>query len=117
MATPGTDHKSFFRSLYDFSFGTFVTSRVLKVLYGLVVILYSLTAVVAFLLLLIKGGVIGIVLAIVFVPLLYFIYLVVTRLLFESLMVVFRIGDDVRAIAQRREGPGDGDDGHPAPTA
>jgi hypothetical protein len=44
MATPGTDHKGFFRSLYDFSFASFITGRVLKVLYGLLVALYSLTA-------------------------------------------------------------------------
>ena len=101
MATPGTDQKGFFRSLYDFSFASFITGRVLKVLYGLVVALYSLFAVLTFFLLLVKGSAIGIVLAIVFVPLLYLVSLIGARVSFELLMVVFRIGDDVRQIAER----------------
>ena len=36
-----------------------------------------------------------------FVPLLYLVSLIGARVSFELLMVVFRIGDDVRQIAER----------------
>ena len=36
-----------------------------------------------------------------FVPLLYLVSLIGARVSFEFLMVVFRIGDDVRQIAER----------------
>ena len=106
MATPGTDHKSFFRSLYDLHFTSFITSRLLKVLYALLIVLYSLAAVLYFLLLVVKGGTLGVIVAVFFVPLLYLISLIGARLSSEFLMVVFRIGDDVRELAQRKEASG-----------
>lgn len=51
-------------------------------------------------------GPIGIVIAVIFVPLVYVVYLAIIRIFFELLMVVFRIGEDVRVIAERAQQPG-----------
>lgn len=95
--TPG-----FIRSLFDFKFESYVTTRILRVLYVLVTVLYSLGALVMFLLLLLRGGTIGVLGAVIVVPLTYIIYLATARVFFEVLMVVFRIGEDVHVIARKR---------------
>ena len=95
-ATPG-----FIRSLFDFKFESYVTTRILRVLYVLVTVLYSLGALVAFLLLVLRGGTVGVLGAVIVVPLAYIIYLATARVFFEVLMVVFRIGEDVHVIARK----------------
>jgi hypothetical protein len=67
------------------------------------VILSSLGAVVAFFGL-VTRGVIGIVIAILFVPIWYFVTLILYRVGLEVLLVVFRVADDVQAI--RGNAPG-----------
>jgi hypothetical protein len=93
--------KGFIRSLYDFSFSSLVTLRVIRVLYVLITILYTLAAVIIFAGLLIKHTAAGVVIAIVGVPIAYFIYLTCARIALEVLMIVFNIGKDVRAIRER----------------
>ncbi len=93
--------KSFIRSLYDFSFSSLITLRVIRVLYVLITIIYSLAAVVAFVGLLIRHTVADIVIGIIVVPIGYLIYLTVARITLEILMVIFNIGKDVRTIRER----------------
>ncbi len=102
-ASDPLEGKGFVRSLYDFSFSSFVTLRVVRVLYVLITIIYSLVALISFVGLLALHKPVDIVLAIVGVPLGYFIYLTVARIMLELLMVVFNIGKDVRAIRQTGE--------------
>lgn len=93
--------RGFFRSLYDFKFASFITSRVIRIVYALVVVLYTIFAILSFIVLLVRGGAIGVVMAIIVVPLVYIIELVFARLLAEFLMVVFRISEDVHAMRNR----------------
>jgi hypothetical protein len=93
----------FLRSLYDFSFSSFVTLRVIRVLYVLITILYSLAAVLVFIAALVKHQPADIVFAIILVPIGYLIYLTFARIAMEILMVLFNIGKDVRSIRERGE--------------
>jgi len=93
--------KGYIRSLYDFSFSSLITLRVIRVLYILITILYSLGALVVFVSLLTRHSAADIVIAIIGVPIVYFIYLTVARIGLEILMVVFNIGKDVRVIRER----------------
>jgi hypothetical protein len=97
--------KTFIRSLYDFSFSSFITLRVIRVLYILITILYTLFAfiflVVALVAAVADHRVIELVVAIIVVPIAYFIYLTVARISMEILMVLFNIGKDVRSIRER----------------
>jgi hypothetical protein len=95
--------KSFLRSLYDFSFSSLITLRVIRALYVLITILYTLGAIITFVSLIVEHTVITIIIAIVGVPIGYFIYLTIARIALEVLMVVFNIGKDVRAIRERGE--------------
>jgi|SRR5580658_430950 hypothetical protein len=103
------EDKGFIRSLYDFSFSSLVTMRVIRVLYALITIIYSLAAVITFAVLLVRHTPVDIVLAIIVVPLAYLIYLTIARITLEVLMVIFNIGKDVRTLRERGEtepGPG-----------
>ena len=93
--------KTFFRSLYDFSFSSFITLRVIRVLYVLITILYTLVALIAIVAALVQHRPAEIVVAIIVVPIVYFIYLTFARIAMEILMVLFNIGKDVRSIRER----------------
>lgn len=89
-------NKGFIASLYDFSFNSFVTTKLLKVLYILVTVLYSVLALIFLLAGLVRGGV-GI-LALILVPIVYFLSLGMARVSFEVIMIIFRIGEYARDI-------------------
>jgi Domain of unknown function (DUF4282) len=91
--------QGFIRSLYDFSFSSFVAMRAIKVIYVLITVVYSLVAILLFI-----GGLAANttaavkLLTIIFVPLGYLAYLIIARITLEVLMVIFGIGEDMRAV-------------------
>jgi uncharacterized membrane protein YccF (DUF307 family) len=122
--------KSFFRSLFDLSFRSFVTIRLVKVLYILTLILLAL-AYVGIAVAIFSGGdeqassirldgtvessddggnaVLGVLWLIVFGPLLMFFYVLLYRVFFELIVVVFRIYENTRDQLAVARGPGAGD--------
>jgi hypothetical protein len=102
------EHRGYLRSLFDFSFSSLITRRVIRTLYILITIVYSLGALVAFATLVAQHTATDVVLAVVIVPLGYILYLTVARVMLEVLMVIFDIGEDVRQIRMLRSSrPGD----------
>lgn len=103
----GLETKGFFGALFDFGFTSFITLRFLKVIYALLVGLILLTGFVFFAGLLLRGGV-GVLLAIVGVPLVTLLYLVLARVYMEIIALFFRIGENtsVMAAAAERAAPG-----------
>jgi hypothetical protein len=93
-------NKGFFASLFDISFSSFVTSKLIKVVYVLWMVIAALLAI----------GVIvagfgqstgsGI-LALVLSPVAFFLYLILGRVYCELVIVLFRIAENVRDIANR----------------
>lgn len=98
--------KGFLRSLYDFGFTSLITMRIIKFVYALLVISYSIVAVILLLVGLASGKPAGILLAIIFVPIFYLIYLIMLRIWMEVIVVFFKIGEDVHAIRHRAAGRG-----------
>ncbi len=112
--TPGTGRldadevKGFFSSLFDLSFRSFITGRLIRVLYVLAMIglaLWTLgwlgTALAS------QDGTL-IFFALIGAPLVFLFGLIYIRVLLELIIVVFRIGEDVRKIASNRGGLGQG---------
>src|SRR3954452_792252 len=97
QTTTDMDAKSFFRSLYDFKFTSLVATRVIRVVYMLLVILYSLVAVLVFVGSLSRGSA-GAAAAIIVVPIGYLLSLIWLRIFMEALIVFFGMGEDIRAI-------------------
>ena len=93
----GTDAKGFLASLFDTSFSSFVTPKVIKVVYVIIMIILALET----LGYIIFGFAAFKALGIIFLPVAVLVGLVslaVVRMGFELVMVIFRIGDDMRAL-------------------
>jgi len=101
-ATPSMGAKNFIRSLYDFKFSTLIATRVIRFLYALLVILYSIGFAIVFFDLLGRGSA-GVGAAILLIPF-YVLVLIWLRVLMEIVIVFFGIGEDVRALRSRSAG-------------
>lgn len=97
-----SDAKGFAASLFDFGFTSFVTPKVVKVVYVLIMILLGIggigSAIIAFEL---GGSIAGIFTLVIVAPLVFFVYLSLWRIALEMFIVVFRVAEDVRAIRER----------------
>jgi hypothetical protein len=98
-----TGKKGFFASLFDFSFTKFITTKIIKLLYGLGVVVSILGAGVAILLPVFKGysseG--GKILALILFPLLALLGIIIIRVWLEIIIVMFRIAEHTGEIAMQ----------------
>jgi len=94
----GPHQRGFFSSLFDISFTSFITSKIIKVIYVLLMIVLAIAVVV----LVIQAQNMPSptpILAIVVAPIVFFLYLMLIRMQLEILIVIFRISENVRDIA------------------
>jgi hypothetical protein len=96
--------KGLIRSLYDFKFTSLISQRVIRFLYALAVVLYTVITVILFIALVSKGKAAGAAFAIIVLPVFYFFSLISMRVSYEFLIVFFHIGEDVRVIRLGRDG-------------
>jgi len=96
----GYAEKGFFGALFDISFSEFITTKVIKVLYCLGMLLAFLGV----LSWIVTGfGVnawIGVI-ALILSPLIYILSVIWLRICLELIIVVFRISDNVAALAKK----------------
>ena len=90
--------KGLLASLFDFGFTSLITLKIIRFVYALIVVLLTLGAVFLFIAGIASGTAAGILSSLIVVPISYLVYLILTRIWMEILIVVFRLGDDVRAI-------------------
>lgn len=100
--------KGFLASLFDVGFNSFVTPKVVKAVYVLVMVLTALwelaLAIAAFRL----NTVLGIIALFILCPIFFVVYLALWRIVLELVMVIFRIAEDVRSIRSRGDLQPDG---------
>jgi hypothetical protein len=96
--------KSFFGSLFDYSFNSFITPRIIKVLYVLATILVALWTLVFVLIAFKASSGLGIVTLLIFGPIFFVLGMIYARVFLELLIVFFRIHGDVHEINQRGGG-------------
>ncbi len=93
--------KGFLASLFDFGFTSFVTPKIVKVLYVLVTIVLGVAAL-GFLIFCFRlSAALGIVALVILCPLYFFISLAIWRIVMELFIVLFRIADDLQSIRTR----------------
>jgi Domain of unknown function (DUF4282) len=97
----GSDSKGFFGALFDFSFTSFVTTRIIKVLYALILVLTVLTALFYTVIVFRVSAGLGLATLIIGDPLFIIIVMAFWRLVLEAFVVVFRIAEDIRALRER----------------
>lgn len=95
------ESKGFFGALFDFSFTSFVTTKIIKVLYVLILVLAGLTALVYTIIAFKVSAGFGILTLVIGDPLFIIIVMAFWRLVLEAFIVVFRISEDVRALRER----------------
>ena len=99
-----SENRTAIASLFDFKLKAFVTPKALRFFYAFIVILLSLFALGATVILLFNSdfGSQRILYIILIVPA-YFLYLLIIRIWFEYLTVIFKIHENTSILAERRE--------------
>ncbi len=95
---------NFLSALFDFSFSEFVTTKIIKILYGIFIAL----AVVAALVAIISGFTNSVgqgILMLILSPLVFLLYVIMARVWLELVIVIFRIAENVGEIAERKNAP------------
>jgi hypothetical protein len=101
-STPQTsDSKGFVGALFDFGFTSFVTPKVVKVLYPLIMLLAGLGALGLVVTAFSANVGIGIVALIIFAPLYFLVVVAIWRIALEFFIVIFRVAEDMRVIRER----------------
>jgi hypothetical protein len=96
---------SFVESLLDFSFTSFVTSKIIKLLYGLSILGAGLTAVIMIVCAFAMSALAGIFTLVIVAPLAFAIIVIYSRVLLEIIIVVFRISEHAAEIAANTRKP------------
>lgn len=91
--------KSFFGSLFDFSFESFITPKIIKILFVIGLILTAIMTLIIIITAFMSSIVSG-VLALIFSPVIYILYILAVRIYLEILIVLFRIQGDIAKIAE-----------------
>lgn len=95
------DARGVVASLFDFGFDSFVTPKVVKVIYVLIMILIGLGALGFALTAFRVNAAFGIISLLILCPLFFFVNLALWRMVLELFIVIFRIADDIRHIRVR----------------
>ena len=91
---------SFFRALFDFSFSEFVTTKIIKILYVITIIIAALVWLGFLVAMFASGnGIWGILAGLIGAPIGFVLQVVFTRVGYEILIVVFGIAEHTRDMA------------------
>jgi hypothetical protein len=91
--------KSFFARLFDFSFSEFIAIRIVGIIYAVIVVLITLAGLVGIGSAFSNGFGSGIA-ALIFGPLVVFLYIILIRVGLESLVASIRTSENTRIIAE-----------------
>lgn len=89
--------KGFFTQLFDFSFTEFITTKIIKFIYIIGMIVTGLATIGIIISGFSQSVVIGIV-ALIFSPLIFIIYVIILRVWLEIIIVIFRISENTEAL-------------------
>lgn len=91
----GSQGKGFFSALFDFSFSSFVTPKIIKLVYVIATVLIGLGLLVFLITSLVTGEALAILMAIIIGPIVALIYLALMRMSLEMYFAVVRLSEDV----------------------
>ena len=107
--------KGFFGSLFDLSFNDFVTTKIIKVLYVIIMILAAVGA-----LSILAAGLgtrsgLGMLGGVLGAPLVFLLYTILGRVWLELIIVIFRIAENTTTMVKQKETPAPAAPPAPAP--
>ena len=97
MGDSNDGYKGFFPTLFDFSLSSFLTPKVIRILYIIGVVLICLTGV-FILIASIAGGGSGILVGLIVAPLITLLYLIIVRIQVEFVIIAFRTYEQVKQL-------------------
>ena len=105
-------HTGLIATLFDFSFRTLVTTKLIKLLYALSMALIALVALGLVALAFSAGAVAGVITLVVLAPVAALVWLVYVRVALELLIALLRIMENTQELVVQggHLAPGDGDD-------
>lgn len=92
--------KAFFASLFDFSFETFITAKIVKILYGLSIAAGGLFALFQIVNGFLTSAGMGLLMLLIGGPLLFLVSVIYARVLLEIILVIFRISEDCSKLVE-----------------
>ncbi|MFU8795723.1 MAG: DUF4282 domain-containing protein [Dehalococcoidia bacterium] len=92
------EKKGFMASLFDFSFRDFVTPRIIGMLYGVLLILTVIGAVLMIAMMFMIGPGYGVVTLLIIAPLYFFLSVLCYRVMLEVIVVIHRMKHDLADI-------------------
>jgi hypothetical protein len=95
--------KGFWGSLFDFSFTDFITSKIIRLLYVLLIIVAGLAALAAIVAAFKVSALLGVVTLLILAPLGFFVAVICIRVYLEIIIVIFRIAENTAEIARHKQ--------------
>jgi hypothetical protein len=95
--------QGFMGSILDFSFESFVTPKIIKLVYFLMLAGVALSALIFFLSSLFKGGVVGIFAGLIGAPLMLILGAVAARVYVEIVMIAFKVLETLQKIEAKQK--------------
>ena len=96
--------KGFLGTLFDFSFSEFITTKVIKFILGLAMVVNAILTIV-FIVGAFQTGWLGGIIVLILSPLLYLIMMLISRIYLELIIVIFRIAENLIAIRDKLGAP------------
>jgi hypothetical protein len=93
------ESKGFFQSLFDFSFTAFITTKIIKILYGLSMVCAGLVALFVIIMGFNDSPSSGVLALLIGAPLIFLLIVIFARIYLEFMIVVFRIAEHAAEIA------------------
>src|SRR3954470_21000701 len=88
--------EGFFRSLFDISFTSFITTKIIKFIYVVLLVLIGLGALITIVGAFVQSIAAGALVLLIVAPLFTFLYVVYTRVVLEVIIQIFRINEHLR---------------------
>ncbi|HEY7077430.1 MAG TPA: DUF4282 domain-containing protein [Solirubrobacteraceae bacterium] len=99
--------KGFFESLFDISFSSLITTRIIKVVYVIFLVVLGLVAILALITGIARGGG-SIIATIIIVPIAFLLYTIFFRIYLEIVIVLFRIMETNQELVELARGQAPG---------
>jgi hypothetical protein len=95
-----TTGKGFLGALFDFSFSQYVTPTIIRIIFGIVIVVSAVLALGVAIAAFDVNIVLGFLVLIIFGPLIFLVYVILYRVFLEVVMAVFRIAENTTKLVE-----------------
>jgi hypothetical protein len=93
--------KGFFKSLFDISFDAFITTKIIKFVYVLLMVIIGIMAIWGIVFAFIASTWLGVLTLFILAPIGFLIYIIIVRIWLELVIVIFKIAENTGHLAKQ----------------